>query len=286
MTRRLSTTPRRLRRSRPPTRRCDHAGDVALPGLRPVVVVAASPQPQRDTDRALRSLTLENAMLARELGRVQQRCTQWRDDCIVQNERLEATLMRARADNIVKETQMASLRDALDALQKRAAVWLTNEALVRRLGDLRARNRSLEFELAEAQRAIDGLRVSSEARRPAADDAPRVEQPLEAPPTSNAGRVLCIGGRARQVPVYRELVERRGGRFTHVEGTSAECLGDLARRLGDADVVILQAGYVCQGACRAVETHCARTGLRCVRLDKACALGFERCLDEALSTAS
>jgi hypothetical protein len=50
--------------------------------------------------------------------------------------------------------------------------------------------------------------------------------------------------------------------------------------------VILQPGYVCQGACRVVEAHCARTGLRCERLDKTCALGFERSLEEALSAAS
>ena len=49
---------------------------------------------------------------------------------------------------MVKQTQLAVMRDTLADLQKRAAVWLTNEALVRRLADLRAYNRMLEGELA------------------------------------------------------------------------------------------------------------------------------------------
>ncbi len=235
MTRRLSTTPHRLLRSRPQTRRAEHAVGVALPmscDARRRIDVDPEPAPQRDTDCALQSLVHENALLTRELGRVQQRCSQWRDDCIAQTDRLESTLMRARADAIVKETQLALLRDALDALQKSAAAWLANEAPARRLS------------------------------------------------------VLCVGGRARQVPVYRELVERRGGRFAHVDGSGADCLADLACALPQADVVILQAGYACHGACSAVEAHCARTGTRYIRLDKACALGFEQSLERALAPRS
>lgn len=63
--------------------------------------------------RTLRALAEENALLARELGRVQARCTRWRADCIAQAERLEASLVRARADAIVKQTRIAALEDAL-----------------------------------------------------------------------------------------------------------------------------------------------------------------------------
>ncbi len=234
MSRRLSTTPHRLLRSRTPTRRAEHAIGAALPMLcdarsRFEVDVDSPSGPQRDTDRALQALVQENALLTRELGRVQQRCTQWRDDCIAQADRLESALMRARADAIVKETQLASLREALDALQPRGAV------------------------------------------RP----------PSEAP--ARCPSVLCVGGRARQVPVYRELVERRGGRFAHVDGSGVDGLADLARALAQADVVILQAGYSCHGACSAVAAHCVRSGTLFIRLDKACALGFEQSLERALA---
>lgn len=277
MTRRLTSPARRLLRSPMQPRRHDHAGDVALLAPRE----ARGPSDfdrdhaaRTDTERALQSLVEENAALARELGRVQQRGTQWRDECIVQAERLEAALMRARAANIVKDTQLASLRDALDALHRRAATWLTNEELVRRLSDLRARNRSLECELAESRRALDALRDAGDARAPAAnDDAPAI--------TPSARKVLCVGGRARQVPVYRELVERGGGHFEHVEAASDDCLGRLSLLLADADLVILQPGYASQGACRVVEAHCARAGTRCVRLDKTCALAFAHGLAQA-----
>ena len=232
MSRRLSTTPHRLLRSRTPTRRAEHAIGAALPMLcdarsRFEVDVDSPSGPQRDTDRALQALVQENALLTRELGRVQQRCTQWRDDCIAQADRLESALMRARADAIVKETQLASLREALDALQPRGAV------------------------------------------RP----------PSEAP--ARCPSVLCVGGRARQIPVYRDLVERRGGFFDHVDGADPGCLPQLRLALADADLVILQPGYACQDACRAVERHCARSGVRCIQLDKACALGFAHSLAAA-----
>ena len=85
------------------------------------------------------------------------------------------------------------------------------------------------------------------------------------------------------VEVYGPYVDRFGLRRKYDDVIIGDaCTIDLPQ----ADVVILQAGFVCQGACRVVEAHCARTGLRCVRLDKACALGFERSLDEALSAAS
>lgn len=82
-----------------------------------------------------------------------------------------------------------------------------------------------------------------------------------------------MDARAR-CPIYRELVERGGGHFFHVDGADAHSLPPLRRALADADLVILQPGYVCQGACQTVEAHCARFGIRCVQLDKACVNGF------------
>ena len=267
MTRRLGERhSRRLLRMRPLPHRPEHGLDLALTLLAPEPRPDSEPA-QRADQRALRALSEENALLARELGRVQARCTRWRDDCIAQAERLEAQLMRARGDNLVKDTRIAALGDALEALERRATTWPSHEDLVRRLADQRTRNESLETELR-------ALRGRSGATPPAC-----------APADLAARRVLCVGGRARQVPVYRELVERGGGRFDHVDGADPSCLPRLRLSLADADLVILQPGYVCQGACRAVEQHCARAGVRCVQLDKACALGFARSLAEAVAPA-
>ena len=231
MTRRLAERPpRRLLRARPASGRVEHGQDLAL-RPEPRADAAAA---QRADQRALRALAEENAMLARELGRVQARCTQWRDDCVAQAERLEGLLMRTRGDLIAKQTQIAALHDALEAV-----------------------------------RACGEGHIGHQACSPATPLAPR--------------RVLCVGGRARQMPVYRELVERGGDRFDHIDGADPACLPRLRAALADADLVILQPGYACQGACSVVEQHCARTAVRCIRLDKACALGFARSLAEATS---
>lgn len=242
----------RLQRMRALAPRPEHGLDLAVALLRP----AAADDTQT---RSLRALAEENALLARELGRVQARCTRWRDDCIVQADRLEAQLMRERADGIAKQTRIAALEDALRALEARAQGWRSQDELLRQLGALRARNEALADELRT-------LRAAS----------PPGEAALL------ARRVLCVGGRARQVPVYRELVERDGGRFAHVDAADPSCLPGLRRALADADVVILQPGYVCQGACRVVDEHCQRSGVRCVQLDKACAIGFARSLALAI----
>ena len=213
------------------TQRAEYGLDLALVGLR--TPPRSEPEPARCADlRAVRALAEENALLSRELGRVQARATQWRDDCIARADRLEALLIRARGDNIVKATRLAVLRDALAALHERSA---------------------------------RGSGLQEPARRIA---------PL---------RVLCVGGRARQVPIYRELVERRGGRFAHVDGVDGDCLPGLRQALAETDLVILQPGYVCQGACQEVEAHCARRGIRCVRLAQACVISFACSLDRALA---
>ena len=237
MTRRLAERPpRRLQRTRPAAQRVEHGQDLALVALR-ADYRHDGDAAQRADQRALRALAEENALLARELGRVQARCTQWRDDCIAQAERLEGALMRARGALIARETRIAALHEAL-----------------------------------ETARACGEGDIRRQACSPATVLAPR--------------RVLCVGGRARQMPVYRELAERGGDRFDHIDGADPACLPRLRAALDDADLVILQPGYACQGACSAVEQHCARTAVRCIRLDKACALGFARSLAEATASGT
>lgn len=220
MTRRLAERPpRRLGRMRPVPPRAEHG--VALVAPRPVV--------ERPTDsghapdlRLLRALAEENALLARELGRVQARFTRWREDGIAQADRLEAQLMRARADAIVKQTRLAALQDSLDACGARPV---------------------------------------------------------------SVRRVLCVGGRSRQVPVYRALVEEHGGHLAHVDAVDDDCLPCLLAALAQADLVVLQPGFACRGACVAVAAHCARHGVPCIQLDKSCALAFARELELALAPA-
>lgn len=172
MTRRFaSPSRRRLLRPRDGPRRGHPALDLAKP----------CQEARPAADEALRALVDENLLLVRELARVQQRSSQWRDECVARIERLDAQLMRSRARCIAKDTQVAALRESLEALRKRTSTWLTNEELLRRLSDLRARNRSLECELAESRRATDALAPAGDARIPAAN-----AERACAPPTSGA----------------------------------------------------------------------------------------------------
>ena len=57
----------------------------------------------------------------------------------------------------------------------------------------------------------------------------------------------------------------------------------LGALLEAADLVILQAGYVCRQACHTIEAHCARTGKSCIRLDKPCAQAFALGLAQGLA---
>ena len=123
MTRRpAQRRPRRLPRARTSDHRHAHALDLALLDVRET---PATPPDQR----ALQALAEENALLARELGRVQARCTQWRDECITQAERLEGQLMRTRGELIARQTQVAALAEALNELEQRAAAWRSQETL-------------------------------------------------------------------------------------------------------------------------------------------------------------
>ena len=91
--------------------------------------------------------------------------------------------------------------------------------------------------------------------------------------------MLCVGGRARQLPVLQALVERRGGRFAHSAGDDA----GIAALLPASDVVLLHAALLPAAAVRQVDAHCRRAGTPCVRLDRLCARGFEQGLLEALA---
>jgi len=234
----------------------------------------------------VRSLQAENALLARELGRVQQRCTRWRADSDARIDALQRDLMRARADGLAKTTRIAALAEALAALQRRAATWLTNEQLARRLADLQAHNRCLEREL--AQSAIPRVDAGPANLVAAVPPCPSIAR---MPPVSSDSRrtpddgprILCIGVRPRQMLACRQMVEDCGGRLAALDDGLAHEPLELRQALAAADAVILQAGFVRAAVCQAVERHCRETGAPCVRPESPCARAFERSLAQALA---
>ena len=82
------------------------------------------------------------------------------------------------------------------------------------------------------------------------------------------------------VPVYRRLVENRGGRFLHHDGGEENGANQLEATLAAADLVICQTGCVSHNAYWRVKDHCKRTGKRCVFVETPSAASLQRALAE------
>jgi hypothetical protein len=74
----------------------------------------------------------------------------------------------------------------------------------------------------------------------------------------NGKRVLYVGGRTGLVRHYRELVERRGGRFSHHDGGLEERTARLDGMVRGAEVVMCPVDAVSHGACLRVKKACKR----------------------------
>ena len=116
---------------------------------------------------------------------------------------------------------------------------------------------------------------------PAANEGPASTSPLDL----GARSILCVGGRSGHIPIYRDLVERHGGRFTHHDGGIEDSTQRLGASLAAADLVICQAGCLNHNAYGIVKDHCKRTGKRCVYLDRPSAASFARGLAQAVAAA-
>lgn len=107
-------------------------------------------------------------------------------------------------------------------------------------------------------------------------DASRIDGQVVTPVDTSAAplerlrdkAVLCVGGRAGSVPVYRRLVERTGGRFLHHDGGEEDNVTRLDACLASADLVICQTGCISHSAYWRVKDYCKRTGKQCVFVDK------------------
>jgi hypothetical protein len=154
------------------------------------------------------------------------------------------------------------------ALDRDAAPWLRRAAAAAttlQLGQLQ-RVHEVPPPLAPAVQQVEGEAV---APLPLPADALR------------AIRVLCVGGRSGQVPLYRELVERHGGHFAHHDGGVEDNPHRLDTQLAAADLVLCQSGCLNHNAYSRVKQHCKRSGKPCVYVDKPGAGSFARALGAA-----
>lgn len=235
----------------------------------------------------------ENAILSRELGAAQQRSARHVAEHNRQAEQRQAELVRVRAELIGRDIALAMAREQLQSLEE-AAPGLRSRFELAREGQRQAER------IHDLQRALLQSQQDAERQRRRADEAVAELQhrelqrdvvaepddgtvPHEALTALQNQAVLCVGGRTAVVPVYRQLIERIGGRFMHHDGGEEDSSAKLDSTLAAADLVICQTGCISHDAYWRVKDHCKRTGKRCVFVDTPSRAGLERALSEVQS---
>jgi len=225
----------------------------------------------------------ENAVLARELGAAQQRSKRQADDHRQRSEQQQAQIVQLRAQLIGRDTTLATLREDLQTLEA-AAPGLKSRFELAREGERQIeRIHQLERALLQSQQEAERQRLRANE---AAAELQRRDAVLQEPPQAEADpiarfddrAVLCVGGRPASVPVYRQLIERTGGRFLHHDGGEQDNPAKLDSTLAAADLVICQTGCISHDAYWRVKDHCKRTGKRCVFVESPSTAGLKRAL--------
>jgi ketosteroid isomerase-like protein len=232
----------------------------------------------------------ENAVLTRELAAAQRRSTDATQQQAVRMRQLEAELVRLRGELIRCETARARVADRLAEFEAAAPDLRTRFELTRANREQAERLELAQRQLLQAQQLADGrqrqldeasgqiehLRRLLEVGTPCASDT--IESGELAALLNRA--VLCVGGRTSVVPIYRQLIERTGGRFLHHDGGEQDGAARLDSTLAAADLVICQTGCISHDAYWRVKNHCKRTGKRCVFVDTPSKAALERALGE------
>ena len=233
------------------------------------------------------ALAEENAVLGRELGKVQERITRVMAQKNAELERLQATLVQARAEAISKDSRIAFMAEDLENLRQSIPDLQEKERLHVRLERMTQRQEALDAQNADLRRRLQAAeRVALETSLTARQDVPGGNQPPAralVPVRLHQKMVLCVGGRSGNIANYREVVERVGGRFAHHDGGVEDNASVLDASLAAADLVICQTGCISHNAYWRVKDFCKRTGKQCVYVENSSTSTLERKL-QTLST--
>lgn len=231
-------------------------------------------------------LIKENGVLARELGRAQERCTRVITEKAAEIEQLHAQLVQQRAIVIGKDSQIAFLLQDMEALKASLPDFENTSRLRRKVdqltarqGELEAQNAQLRQKLSEAQRSLS-LRESEVHALPVAE---RHHDPCKESPITfhlKERTILCVGGRNGNVANYRDVIEKAGGNFVHHDGGLEDSQGALDSVLAAADLVICQTGCISHNAYWRVKDFCKRTGKQCVFVENPSISSLARTLQQ------
>lgn len=230
------------------------------------------------------ALVDENAVLARELAKVQERITRAMSEKTTEIDRLQARLVQVRAEAIAKDSHISfltqdlnTLRATVPQLEERQRLQQRLDQLAQRHEVLDAQNADLRHKLAQAARVATAIDRHEEAI-PGEIDKPTTRPSMVI--ALHAKVVLCVGGRSGNVANYRDVVERVGGQFTHHDGGLEDSASALDANLAAADLVICQTGCISHNAYWRVKDFCKRTGKRCVFVENPSTTSLERGLSQ------
>lgn len=220
----------------------------------------------------------DNARLAHELAKAQQRAAALLADKSADAEKHAAQLMQQRAQAVGKDSMIDSLRAELEQLRVSIPGLETRAKLAERLTQMDERERALRNQIAELKLELAKL----QAAEPIQEDTRQVvEHVMKMPLSLNDRAVLCVGGRSGNVATYRELIEREGAQFAHHDGGLEDNANRLDASLAAADLVICQTGCISHSAYWRVKDYCKRTGKRCVFIDNPSISSLARGLEQA-----
>jgi len=232
----------------------------------------------------------EHAVLTRELAQAQSRSTRLLAERARELEASQAECLRLRGELMARDTLAAGLRDELQQLEDSIPGLRHRHEQARHLQSQQDRIHQLERALLTArqqaereQRRADDLQqaLAVAERQLDQQQRPMQESPDAAPstlPSLDERSVLCVGGRPAVVPIYRQLIERTGGRFLHHDGGEEDAVSKLDASLAAADLVICQTGCISHDAYWRVKDHCKRHNKRCLYLESPSASGLRRAL--------
>lgn len=229
----------------------------------------------------------ENAVLTRELGKVQERSTRLMLEKSGDVERLAAQLVRLRAESMGKDSRIAFLCEDLAALKASQPQYDQSARLQKKVEQMALRQAELESQcLALRQKLASATKMledadKEEAAQAGARSMAEAPEPRTSPVTVYLQHktVLCVGGRSGSIASYRDVIERVGGRFAHHDGGLEDSQSILDSNLAAADLVICQTGCISHNAYWKVKDFCKRTGKRCVFVENPSASSLVRGLE-------
>jgi hypothetical protein len=238
----------------------------------------------RREQQAWAKLQEENAMLGRELSRMQQRVTESCNRYVEQIADLKAQLDTARSEAVQHQALAERHAAERDRLREQSADANESMRLMYRLqlaegaySALKERHAALETDYSTAKEDVRRLEVELAQMISAQESATQTVQEEEQ--HLNGRTVLCVGGRIDAIPHFRSLVRLRGGEFVHHDGGKEENIGRLEAVISAADAVICQTGCISHNAYWRVKEQCKRTGKPCTFVGNPSLSSFLQVLD-------